>query len=181
MTDNISFIQGDLFETDMETIVITVNCKGVMGKGIALRLKKTAKPAYEKYRELCDAGEMNMGKSVIYDEPIDVLQGKTILFFPTKFHWRSRSELFQIKNGLKHFVENYHDMGIESIAFPALGCGNGGLNWNDVKPVMIEFLEDLDIKIEIYEPGNQTETNLSENQTEEESKPKPSQLTYYSN
>jgi O-acetyl-ADP-ribose deacetylase (regulator of RNase III) len=72
-------------------------------------------------------------------------------------------------------------MGIESIAFPALGCGNGGLNWNDVKPVMIEFLEDLDIKIEIYEPVNQTETNLSENQTEEESKPKPSELTYYSN
>ena len=97
MTDNISFIQGDLFETDMETIVITVNCKGVMGKGIALRLKKTAKPAYEKYRELCDAGEMNMGKSVIYNEPIDVLQGKTILFFPTKFHWKNNSNLSKSK------------------------------------------------------------------------------------
>jgi O-acetyl-ADP-ribose deacetylase (regulator of RNase III) len=157
MADNISLIQGgDLFKTKMETIVITVNCVGVMGKGIAKALKEHAKPAYDQYRELCDAGEMNLGKSVIYDTPIDDLEGKTILFFPTKGHWRSRSELFQIKEGLKHFAENYDDMGIESIAFPALGCGNGGLNWNDVKPVMCEYLEDLDIKIEIYEPRKQT-------------------------
>ena len=121
MTDNISFIQGDLFETDMETIVITVNCKGVMGKGIALRLKKTAKPAYEKYRELCDAGEMNMGKSVIYNEPIDVLQGKTILFFPTKFHWKNNSNLFQIKDGLEHCT---NDRGLGG-SFTA-GLGRGG-------------------------------------------------------
>ena len=156
MADNISLIQGDLFKTEMETIVITVNCVGVMGKGIAKALKEHAKPAYDQYRELCDAGEMNLGKSVIYDTPIDDLEGKTILFFPTKGHWRSRSELFQIKEGLKHFAENYDDMGIESIAFPALGCGNGGLNWNDVKPVMYEYLEDLDIEIEIYEPRKQT-------------------------
>jgi len=179
MTDNLSFTQGDLFETDMETIVITVNCKGVMGKGIALRLKNTAKPAYEKYRELCEAGEMNLGKSVIYDEPIDVLQGKTILFFPTKFHWKNRSELFQIKKGLEDFAENYADMGITSIAFPALGCGNGGLNWNDVKPVMRESLEDLDIDIKIYEPGEQTETNLPRKQTKKKSNPKPSKITDY--
>jgi O-acetyl-ADP-ribose deacetylase (regulator of RNase III) len=179
MTDKIDFVQGDLFHTDMETIVITVNCVGVMGKGIALRLKETAKPAYEKYRELCDAGEMNLGKSVIYDEPLDTLNGKTILFFPTKGHWRSRSELFQIKKGLEDFVENYAEMGITSIAFPALGCGHGRLNWNDVKPVMIEFLEDLDIKIEIHEPGEQTKSNLPKKQTEKKSNPKPSKITDY--
>jgi O-acetyl-ADP-ribose deacetylase (regulator of RNase III) len=157
MTNNISLIPGNLFSTDMKTITITVNCVGVMGKGIAKTLKEHAKPAYEQYRELCDAGEMNLGKSVMYDAPIDQLNGKTILFFPTKGHWRSRSELFQIKKGLKHFVENYEKMGIESIAFPALGCGNGGLNWNDVKPMMIEYLEDLNIDIEIYLPGKQIE------------------------
>ena len=143
--------------TDMQTIVITVNCKGVMGKGIALRLKKTAKPAYDYYRDLCDNGKMNLGTSVIYDEPIDALNGKTILFFPTKFHWGNKSELFQIKNGLKHFAKNYDDMKIKSIAFPALGCGNGQLNWDDVKPLMYKYLEDLDIEIEIYEPGEQIE------------------------
>ena len=180
MTGNIEFLPGDLFQTDMETIVITVNCVGVMGKGIAKVLKEHAKPAYEQYRELCDAGEMNLGKSVIYDEPLDVLDGKTILFFPTKYHWRSRSELFRIKEGLKHFAENYDDMGIKSIAFPALGCGHGGLNWNDVKPVMSEYLEDLDIEIKIYEPGKQTEKNLPGKQTEKKSNPKPSKITDYS-
>ena len=160
MSKNISLIQGNLFGTDMETIVITVNCMGVMGKGIALELKNNAKPAYDKYRELCDAGEMNLGKSVIYEKHIDELNGKTVLFFPTKGHWRGRSELFQIKKGLEHFTENYDDMGITSIAFPALGCGHGGLNWNDVKPVMYEYLEDLDIEIEIYEPGKQIEKHM---------------------
>jgi O-acetyl-ADP-ribose deacetylase (regulator of RNase III) len=188
MTDNISLIQGNLFGTEMETIVITVNCVGIMGKGIALELKNHAKPAYENYRELCDAGKMNLGKSVIYDKPLDELNGKTILFFPTKGHWRSRSELFRIKEGLKHFAENYEDMGIKSIAFPALGCGHGGLNWNDVKPVMYEYLEDLDVEIEIYEPGKQTETNLPGKQTEtnlpgkqtgKKSNPKPSKITDY--
>ena len=71
-------------------------------------------------------------------------------------------------------------MGITSIAFPALGCGHGGLNWNDVKPLMKKYLEDLDIEIEIYEPGNQTETNLSENQTEKKSNHKPPKITDYS-
>jgi O-acetyl-ADP-ribose deacetylase (regulator of RNase III) len=164
MSKNISLIQGNLFGTDMETIVITVNCMGVMGKGIALELKNNAKPAYDKYRELCDAGEMNLGKSVIYEKPIDELNGKTVLFFPTKGHWRSRSELFQIKKGLEHFAENYDCMGITSIAFPALGCGHGGLNWNDVKPVMYEYLEHLDIEIEIYEPGKQIEKHISAEQ-----------------
>ena len=180
MTNNISLIQGNLFRTDMETIAITVNCVGIMGKGIALTLKNQAKPAYEKYRELCDAGEMNLGKPVIYDEPIDVLRGKTILFFPTKFHWKNKSELFQIKKGLEYFAENYADMGITSIAFPALGCGHGGLNWHDVKPLMYEYLEDLDLEIEIYEPGEQTETNLSENQTEKKSNHNPPKITDYS-
>jgi len=173
------FIPGNLFHTDMETIVITVNCRGIMGKGIAKVLKEHAKPAYEQYRELCDAGEMNLGKSVMYDKPVGELNGKTILFFPTKFDWRNKSELFQIKKGLEHFAENYADMGITSIAFPALGCGNGGLNWNDVKPVMSESLKDLDIDIEIYEPGEQTETNLPRKQTKKKSNSKSPKITDY--
>ena len=157
MTDNISLIQGDLFQTDMDTIVITVNCVGVMGKGIALEMKNKAPEAYEKYLNLCSAGKMKIGESIIYDEDLESLNGKKLLFFPTKSHWRTPSKLFEIKSGLKHFVENYGTMGIQSIAFPALGCGNGGLNWNDVKPMMIEYLEDLDIDIEIYLPGKQIE------------------------
>ena len=180
MNKNISLISGNIFHSEMQTIAITVNCVGVMGKGIALEMKNKAPEAYEKYRDLCSAGKMKIGESIVYDEDLESLNGKKLLFFPTKSHWRTPSKLFEIKSGLKHFAENYADMGIKSIAFPALGCGNGGLDWNDVKPLMYELLEDLDIEIEIFEPGNQTETNLSGNQTETKSNPKPSKITDYS-
>jgi len=175
---NIEIISGNIFDTEMQTITITVNCVGVMGKGIALEMKKRCKPAYENYQNLCENKDMQMGEPVIYDDE-EVLKDKNILFFPTKFDWRNKSELFQIKKGLEYFAKNYDEMGVESIAFPALGCSNGGLNWSDVKPVMYEFLEGLDIEIKIYEPGEQTEKNLSGKQTEKKSNPEPSKITDY--
>ena len=175
---NVEIIPGNIFDTEMQTITITVNCGGIMGKGIALEMKKRCKPAYENYRNLCENGCMKMGEPVVYDDE-EVLKDKKILFFPTKFNWKNKSNLFEIENGLEYFAEHYDDMGIESIAFPALGCSNGGLNWNDVKPVMYEYLEDLDIEIEIYEPGEQTKSNLPKKQTEKKSNPKPSKITDY--
>ena len=175
---NLEITQGDIFRSDMQTFAITVNCVGIMGKGIALEMKKKCNPAYENYRNLCENGGMKMGEPVVYADQ-EVLGDKQMLFFPTKFHWRNKSNLFEIKNGLKYFAEHYDELGVESIAFPALGCSNGGLNWNDVKPVMCEYLEDLDIEIEIYEPVNQTETNLPVNQTEKKSNSTPSKITDY--
>jgi O-acetyl-ADP-ribose deacetylase (regulator of RNase III) len=179
MDKNISLISGNIFHSEMQTIAITVNCVGVMGKGIALEMKNKSPEAYQKYRDLCSAGKMNMGESIVYDEDLESLNGKKLLFFPTKSHWKTPSKLFEIKSGLKYFAENHGTMGIESIAFPALGCGNGGLNWNDVKPAMYEYLEDLDIEIEIYEPVEQTKSNLSKKQTETKPNPKPSKITDY--
>jgi len=170
MNKNISLISGNIFHSEMQTIAITVNCVGVMGKGIALEMKNKVPEAYQKYRDLCSTGKMKIGESIVYDEDLESLNGKKLVFFPTKSHWRNPSKLFEIKLALKHFVENYGTMGIESIAFPALGCGNGGLDWNDVKPVMYEYLKDLDIEIEIHSPVKQTE---------KKSNPKPSKITDY--
>jgi O-acetyl-ADP-ribose deacetylase (regulator of RNase III) len=162
MKENISFIEGNIFHTDMQTIAITVNCKGVMGKGIALDMKTKAPEAYEEYRNLCENGEIKIGQPVIYDKELDVLNGKKLLFFPTKNHWKNKSDLLEIRRGLEWFVEHYENMDIESIAFPALGCGNGGLSWSGVKPLMEKLLKDLDIEIEIYPPGTVSKKTLSE-------------------
>lgn len=139
---------GDIFESGMQTIVNTVNCVGVMGKGIALEFKKRYPDMYKEYVMLCRNGEVKPGRPYYYN---DIL-GNSILNFPTKDHWRSPSKLSYVTDGLKWFRENYKSLGIRSIAFPPLGCGNGGLTWSVVGPVMYHYLYDLPIDIEIYAP-----------------------------
>lgn len=161
MTNNITFVEGDLFRSSMQTIVITVNCRGVMGKGIALYVKKNIPQAYEEYRKLCELGEMKIGKLAIFDKELPELQSddgyKKLLFFPTKIHWKNKSDLLGVRQGLEWFVDHYKEMGIDSVAFPALGCGNGGLSWSGVRPMMTQYLENLDIPIEIYPPIKNSE------------------------
>lgn len=152
MENNISFVEGNIFHSSMQTIAITVNCKGVMGKGIALYVKQHVPEAYDEYRNLCNSGDMKIGQPVIYDKELEVLDYKKLLFFPTKIHWKNKSDLLEIRNGLEWFVDHYKEMNIESIAFPALGCGNGGLSWSGVRPLMCKYLEGLDIDVEIYPP-----------------------------
>jgi O-acetyl-ADP-ribose deacetylase (regulator of RNase III)/uncharacterized protein YwgA len=139
---------GDIFESKAETIVNTVNCVGVMGKGIALEFKKRFPQMFAEYVELCKNGQLHVGTPYLYRD----LTGVSILNFPTKEHWRSPSKLSYIIDGLDWFVANYQQLGIHSIAFPPLGCGNGGLNWETVAPVMYQKLRDLPISIEIYAP-----------------------------
>ncbi len=147
----ITYKLGDLFESKMQTLVITVNCVGVMGAGIALEGKKRWPKLYEHYRKACKTGRIKTGKltlmwSTTGEYPDTVL-------FPTKDNWRFPSELPWIEKGLKDFVHRWSSWIIESIAFPALGCGNGGLDFaTQVQPLMEKYLKDLPIKIEIYEP-----------------------------
>ena len=173
MKNKISFVNDNIFHSSMQTIVITVNCVGVMGKGIALYVKQHVPEAYEEYRELCNLGKMKIGKLAIFEKEVPILKTddgyKKLLFFPTKMHWRNKSDLFEIRKGLEYFVGHYEDMGVKSIAFPALGCGNGGLSWNGVRPLMLEYLDNLDIPIEIYPPSqivekNKKSENLEKNQ-----------------
>lgn len=141
----IKYLEGDIFTSPAQVIVNTVNTVGVMGKGIALSFKKAYPEMYKAYREACEDNTFHMGKLMLWRE-ID----HWILLFPTKENWRNPSKLEYIEQGLKKFVENYMKMSINSIAFPRLGCGNGGLNWQEVKPLMEMYLKPLPIDIYIY-------------------------------
>lgn len=142
----IKYIKGDLFSSPAQVLVNTVNLDGVMGKGIALQFKKLYPDMFAKYQIFCEKKLLDIGKLMLYKS-----DNKWILNFPTKKHWRNPSTLDYIEAGLQKFVETYKDKNITSIAFPKLGCGNGGLDWNVVKPVMDEYLKNLPIDIYVYE------------------------------
>ena len=156
----IEFRTGNLFDSKCKTLVNTVNCVGVMGKGIALQFKNKYPYMFTAYKNACYNGELKNGGdlwlfSIKNFIPFDSLITNLpkILCFATKEHWRNPSKLEWIDRGLQNFVQNYKQWGITTIAFPKLGCNNGGLNWeNEVKPLMIKYLNNLEnLYIEIYE------------------------------
>lgn len=141
----ISYLQGNILNTPAITIVNTVNTVGVMGKGIALALKNRYSDMFDQYQEACKAKELKVGK-LMYYQSID----HDILLFPTKAHWRYPSRMKWIEDGLTAFCKEYESYGVSSIAFPMLGCGNGGLKWEEVKPLMEKYLSELPLQILIY-------------------------------
>jgi O-acetyl-ADP-ribose deacetylase (regulator of RNase III)/uncharacterized protein YwgA len=147
----IKVLVGDIFDSKMETLVNTVNCAGVMGKGIAKEFKRRYPGMYEEYKNMCDSKDIKLGQLTIYDAE-DIFSKKRILNFPTKDHWKSPSKLTDIIKGLDYFIDNYKNWNISSIAFPPLGCGNGGLKWSYVGRIMYQKLHSLPIDIEIYAP-----------------------------
>ena len=141
----IRYLDGDIFSSPAQTIVNTVNTVGVMGKGIALEFKKRYPSMFESYKIACEKKRLKTGRLMLFYEA-----DHWVLNFPTKEHWRAPSKLEYIEQGLNKFIEIYAEYGITSIAFPKLGCGNGELDWNDVKPLMEKYLKDLPIDIYIY-------------------------------
>ena len=141
----IRYIEGDIFKSPAQVLVNTVNTVGVMGKGIALEFKKRYPDMFQLYRETCDKRRLKTGSLILCYEP-----DHWILLFPTKEHWRNPSRIDYIETGLSKFCRTYAEKGITSIAFPRLGCGNGELNWEDVRPVMEKYLKELPIDIYIY-------------------------------
>lgn len=154
----IKVLLGNIFDSKCKTIVNTVNCVGVMGKGIALEFKKRYYDMFLDYKFKCDREEVVVGKPYFYNDS----SGKQILNFPTKNHWRGKSELSYITEGLDWFINNYKENNVESIAFTALGCGNGGLSWDVIGKVMYQKLYELPIEIEIYAPIGTEDAKLSE-------------------
>lgn len=148
---------GDIFESDMQVLVNTINCVGVMGKGIAKIFKEKYPIMFNEYKDLCNKRQIKTGVLYPYYENNTV----KIINFPTKVHWRSPSKLEYITSGLNWFVNNYKKLGIKSIAFPPLGCGNGGLEWEIIGPIMYNVLKDIPIDIEIYAPYGTTKSKLS--------------------
>lgn len=141
----LKYVEGDLFCSPAQVLVNTVNTVGVMGKGIALEFKKRYPEMFLHYKEQCDKHKLIIGKLLLWYEP-----DHWILQFPTKEHWRNPSKMEYIEKGLMAFVRKYADYNISSVAFPKLGCGNGELNWNNVKPLMEKYLKDLPIEVYIY-------------------------------
>ncbi len=163
--DNISIIQGDMFFSRMQTLTISVNCVGVMGKGLASTAKYRFPDMYVYYQDLCRNGTLKMGKPYVYKRESsiftelaeetnleEVSQETGFLLFPTKHHWKNNSDINGIEQGLQWLQENYKKEGIISLAMPALGCGLGNLDWKDVCPLMCEYLKKLDINVSIYWP-----------------------------
>ncbi len=144
----IKFIKGNIFNSKAQTIVNTVNCDGVMGKGIALVFKLIHPKMFELYKDHCKSKNIGIGKLWLY-------KGKEnapwVLNFPTKFHWKYPSKIEYLEKGLEKFCSTYKDQGITSIAFPLLGTHNGGQDKNTVLNLMEEYLGKCDIDIEIYE------------------------------
>ena len=142
--------RGSLFNSEMQTLVNPVNCVGVMGAGLALSFKNRFPDMFLFYRTACAEGRIAVGKPLLYVSADEKIR---ILLFPTKKHWKDPSETEYVISGLDYFVRNYDEMGITSAAFPALGCGYGGLSWNEVLPIMAERLRSVPVPIEIYRPN----------------------------
>ncbi|PRD54695.1 type II toxin-antitoxin system antitoxin DNA ADP-ribosyl glycohydrolase DarG [Sphingobacterium gobiense] len=148
----IQFLQGDLLQADTQALVNTVNTVGVMGKGIALQFKNRFPKNYQIYKEACKRQELKIGQMLVVKDG-DLLNEKYIINFPTKEHWKSPSKIEYIEQGLSDLKEVIKQYSIKSIALPPLGCGNGGLDWNIVKPMIVESLGNLDVLISVYEPN----------------------------
>jgi O-acetyl-ADP-ribose deacetylase (regulator of RNase III) len=143
---------GNILEADAEALVNTVNCVGVMGKGLALQFKHAFPANSKAYEVACRVREVVAGKMFIFDNgKLEI--PRYIINFPTKRHWREKSRMEDIRSGLRALIEDVRRLGIRSIAVPPLGCGLGGLDWRDVRP-MIEnsFTELPDVRVLLFPP-----------------------------
>ncbi len=153
----LKYTSDSLFDSNAQVIVNTVNTVGVMGKGIAKVFKRKHPKMFQEYKRRCTSGDLEIGKLYLYNEEPD----QWVLNFPTKKHWRQPSKPEYIEKGLAEFVRRYESMGIESIAFPKLGCGNGELNWErQVKPLMERYLSDLPVEIFVHEYNGLGKTDV---------------------
>lgn len=142
---HIQYQQGDIFNAQTHVIVNTVNCKGVMGKGLALAFKQRYPAMFPVYQQECKTGKLRIGRPTLYKQSTP-----WILNFPTKDHWKPPSKIEYLEKGLEYFIANYKKVGIKSIAFPKLGAQNGRLSWDEVGPLMARYLSQLDIDVYIY-------------------------------
>lgn len=153
----VKVLTGDIFESTAQTIVNTVNCVGIMGKGIALEFKNRFPDMFDDYVKRCKQKQVKLGKPYLYKR----LVLPWILNFPTKEHWRSVSSLESIVQGLEYLLQHYKEWGITSIAVPPLGCGHGQLEWRIVGPTLYRYLDKMDIPVELYAPYGTPHKELS--------------------
>ncbi len=169
ITDRLSWVDGDMFFSQMQTLTVSVNTVGVMGKGLASRAKYQFPDMYVVYQDVCRNKMLRMGKPYLYkreasldedlaDQPLslpNLNENKWFLLFPTKGHWKEGSDPKGIEMGLQWLLDHYKPEGIQSIALPALGCGLGGLDWKEMGPLMCKYLSRMDVRAAIYLPQEQ--------------------------
>ena len=152
-----------MFLSSMQTLTISVNCVGAMGRGQASTARFYFPELYEKYKQLCNDNQLKLGEPYLCklttgrglsDSNLVSDDSVSFLLFPTKHHFKDPASLEGIRQGLVWFQQNYQKEGVESIAFPALGCGLGWLSWRDVWPVMRSHLLGEGIPIEVYLPSS---------------------------
>lgn len=147
----IKYTKGNMFESNADCLINTVNCEGFMGKGIAYQFKMRFPENNKSYIKACKTGALTVGKIHYYVE-----DGITIINFPTKDKWREKSKLEYVENGMTSFVKLLPELKVKKIAIPPLGCGNGGLSWEDVKGVILNKIIGLEDKYDfvIFEPSS---------------------------
>ena len=145
----VTFTSGDIFSSPAQVLTNTVNVVGVMGAGLALEFKRRYPAMFEDYRARCERQGVLPGEPYLWED--DRVQ---ILNFPTKRHWQNPSRLEDVDNGLQFLAANYQRLGIQSVALPPLGCGLGGLKWEQVRPLIVKHLGGLpDLEVYVYEPS----------------------------
>jgi O-acetyl-ADP-ribose deacetylase (regulator of RNase III)/uncharacterized protein YwgA len=149
---------GDLFESRAQTLVNTVNCVGVMGKGVAEQFKRRFPNMFDDYKSRADRKAVRLGEPYLYRGSPAI----QIVNFPTKDHWRSPSRLADIERGLDYLAAHTAEWGVTSLALPPLGCGNGGLEWSEVGPLIYRKLHNLPIDIEVFAPYGTPKQQLTE-------------------
>jgi len=149
----IESMTGNLLRADADALVNAVNCVGVMGKGIALQFKQAFPEMFASYREAVAAGAVKPGSMHVF--ATGALDGpKFIINFPTKRHWKGASRLEDIRAGLVDLVHQVRELRVCSIAIPPLGCGYGGLDWAEVKPLVVAAFESLpEVQVKLFEPA----------------------------
>jgi O-acetyl-ADP-ribose deacetylase (regulator of RNase III) len=150
----IEFKTGDILRADAEALINTVNCVGIMGRGIALQFKNDFPENFKTYEAACKREEVQPGKMFVF-ETGTFTNPKFIINFPTKRHWRGKSRMEDIDSGLKALVDEIRSRGIRSIAIPPLGSGLGGLNWDDVRPRVEAALRGIEnLHVIVFEPNS---------------------------
>ena len=148
----IRFGRGNLLTQDVEAVVNPVNCVGVLGKGLALQFKRAFPEMVEPYERACAAGEVMPGVVHVVDRGTGQ-RPRWILNVPTKRHWRNPSRLDDVAAGARALADKIRELGVRSVAVPPLGCGNGGLDWADVKTILLAELGNLDAEVILFAPA----------------------------
>jgi O-acetyl-ADP-ribose deacetylase (regulator of RNase III)/uncharacterized protein YwgA len=139
---------GDILQSKAQTLINTVNCVGVMGKGIALEFKKRFPEMFDEYVKRCERREVKPGVPYLFERA----SPPNIINFPTKDHWKSVSRIDDIEHGLQYLLDHHKEWNVISLAIPPLGCGNGQLEWKAVGPLIYRYASQMNASIEMYAP-----------------------------